>query len=509
MENLEKIKSICPECFKNGKTIKIEAEIIEDEGKIWITKSCPQHGSFKDVMFSDPQLYYKWMKYKKEGHGVENVEIKSSIFPDTRLYPKHKSQTILTNLLVTNRCNLRCGYCFMNAGVAGYIYEPSLEQLKKMMEEVIKEKPVPSKAIQITGGEPTIREDLFEIIRTAREVGFSHVQLNTNGIKLAESVDYCRKVKEAGVNTIYISFDGVSKKTNPWIEQNKKAIENLRQVGITSIILVPVVMRRNLHELGLIVKFAAENIDVIRGVNFQPIAFAGKSQNISEDQRKKERVDYAEMIAILEEELEGQVKKEDFYPVPFVFPISELNESITGKKQVEFTANPMCGAATYVAVENGKLIPITRYVDVEGLMNFISEQSKTTGLFRKVRIGISLLRNISKYIDKKKAPKGFKLSKLLFKTVMGGTYKSLKEFQYKNIYIGSMWFQDIWNMNLERLESCVIHYTTEEGIIPFCAYNSLGLGEKIRAKHSMSIKEWEQKTGKKMKDDLWKKTNKK
>lgn len=502
MKELEKTESVCPECFKEGKIKKVDAQIIEEDGKIWITKECPKHGSFKSIIFSDASIYHKWMKYEVTGEKVPDV--KRSLFSDSDLYPVHLSQTVLTNLMLTNRCNLRCSYCFMNAGAAGYVYEPSLDQIREMMRLTREEKPVPSRAIQLTGGEPTIRDDLFEVIKMAKDMGFSHIQLNTNGIKLAESVEYCRKIKEAGVNTVYLSFDGVSKEINPWIEQNKKAVENLRGGGITSIVLVPVAMKRNIHEFADIVKYAVENVDVVRGVNFQPIAFAGRPQNVSEKYRKRERTDYVDMIEALEKGLEGQIKKEDFYPVPFVHPISKIIESLTGEKQVEFTASPMCGGATYVFIENGKMIPITRFVDVEGLMEFIKQQSKKSGPFKKTRMGASFLRNISKFIDKEKAPEGLNLTRLLMKTMTGGSYNSLKEFQYNSLYIGSMWFQDIWNLNIERLKRCVIHYITPEGIVPFCAYNGLGYGDKIREKHSISIKEWEEKTGKKLKDDLWK-----
>ena len=278
----------------------------------------------------------------------------------------------------------------------------------------------------------------------------------------------------------------------------------MREGGITSIILVPVVMRKNLHELGEIVKYAMENMDVIRGINFQPLAFAGRSQDVSEEYRKRERVDYGEMIEALEKGLDGQIKKEDFYPVPFVHPISRLIGNFTGEEQVEFTAHPMCGGATYAFVENGKLIPITRFVDMEGFMRFVDEQSKKEGAFRKIKIGASFLKNMSRFVDKKRAPKDSNFPRLLMKTAIGGSYDSLKEFQYKTLYIGSMWFQDIWNLNIDRLQSCVIHYATPEGVIPFCAYNGLGIGEEIRKKHSISIEEWERKTGRKMQDDLWK-----
>lgn len=501
---VEETKSVCPECFKQGKINKIDAFLVQENGKIYMEKTCPQHGEFKSILFEDAQVYHQWMRYKVTGQGPTNVQIKSGLSPEDQLYTKHRSQTVLTNLMLTNRCNLRCSYCFMNAGAAGYVYEPSLGQLKEMMRQVREERPVSSKAIQLTGGEPTIRDDLMEIIRMAKEMGFLHIQLNTNGLKLAESVEYCRKIKQAGVKTIYLSFDGVSKKTNPWIQQNKRAVCNLREAGITSIVLVPVAMRNNLDELAEIVKYAANNVDVVRGVNFQPISFCGRPQNVSEDFRTKERTDYVTMIEALEEGLEGQIKKEDFYPVSFVYPISKLLELLKGQEQVEFTANPMCGGATYAFVEEGRLIPITRFVDVEGLMEFIKQQSEKSGYLKKARIGASFLRNISRFVDKEKAPSGLSISKLLKETITGGTYESLKEFQYSSLYIGSMWFQDIWNLNLERLKRCVVHYSTPEGIIPFCVYNGLGVGDKIREKYGIPIKQWEKQTGKKLKDDLWK-----
>ncbi len=502
---LEKTESVCPGCMKEGKINKIDAQVVEEDGKIWLKKSCDEHGDYRSIYFGDPDLYYRWMEYEVKGEGVENEEIEggwSEEFP--KLYPKHRSQTVLSNLLVTNRCNLRCGYCFMNAGASGYIYEPSLEELKDMMRRVRNEKPVPNTAIQITGGEPTIRDDLIEIVKFAKEIGFTHIQLNTNGIKLSEDPEYCKTLREAGVNTVYMSFDGISKETNPWIEQNKKAVENLRKADL-GVVLVPVPINGfNLQELGDIIRFAAENVDIIRGVNFQPVSFCGRLENIDDENRENQRVDYAMMLEALEEQLDGEIKKDDFYPVPFVYPVSKLVENLKDEPQIEFTASPGCGGATYLFVDDGELIPITRFIDVEGLVKFIKEQSEKTGMLKKARIATSLMKNITDYIDFDKAPEGFNARELLVNAFVRGDYDSLGKLHLNSLFIGSMWFQDPWNLSIDRLKSCVIHYTTPEGIVPFCAYNGLGIGEKIRKKHSLSIEEWEEKTGRKLKDDVWK-----
>ncbi|KYK21211.1 hypothetical protein AYK25_08445 [Thermoplasmatales archaeon SM1-50] len=491
MKELEKTSSVCPACFQEGKIHRIDAKIIEDDGKVWIEKKCDEHGDFKDIYFGDIALYERWMKYEKHGDPIPDV--KTSLFGDPILYPEHRSQSVLTNLLVTNRCNLRCGYCFMNAGASGYVYEPSLDEIRHMLQQARNERPMGSKAIQITGGEPTIREDLFEIVQMARDIGFSHIQLNSNGIKLAESVDYCKKLKEAKVNTVYMSFDGVSKETNPWVDQLNQTIENFREAQLRAVLVPVIIGDKNLHETGKIIQFALDNIDIIRGVNFQPISFCGRITKIKDEKREKQRVDYVRMMEVIEKEFNGQISRDDFYPVPFVYPISELIESLKGEKQVEFTA-----------LEDGKPLPITRFIDVEAFMTFINEQSRVKGPLKKVRVAASFLKNVDRFVDKEKAPKDFDLKKLLIDAAVGGSYDSLRGFHYKSLFVGSMWFMDTFNLNLHRLERCCIHYTTEEGIIPFCSYNGLGYGDRIREKNSIPIKEWETKTGRSIRDDLWK-----
>jgi hypothetical protein len=247
-------------------------------------------------------------------------------------------------------------------------------------------------------------------------------------------------------------------------------------------------------------------MDIIRGVNFQPVSFCGRISKIKDEKREKQRVDYVMMMESIEKEFDGQISRDDFYPVPFVFPISKLIELLKAETQVEFTAHPGCGGATYIFWDNGKPMPVTRFIDVEGLLEFIDKESKIKGPLKKLRIASAFLKNIDNFVDYEKAPEGFNLKKLLKDAAIGGSYDSLRGFHYKSLFVGSMWFQDVFNLNINRLQRCVIHYTTLEGIVPFCSYNGLGIGDKIRDKHSLTIPEWEKKTGRKIKDDLRKDT---
>jgi len=501
VKELEKTKSVCPACYQEGTIKKIDAKIIEENGKVYISKKCDKHGSFKDIYFSDAELYKKWMKFKVTG--TDSPDVKTSVFDEPALYNMHKSQSVLTNLLITNRCDLRCSYCFMNAGASGHVYEPSLEALRKMMIEARNEKPMGSKAIQITGGEPTIREDLIDIVRIAREVGFTHIQVNTNGIKLAESVEYCKMLKDEKVNTVYMSFDGVTKDANPWIDMNKKTIRNLREANLKCVLVPVLIGGKNLHQTGKIVRFALDNLDIVRGVNFQPISFCGRITKIKDEKREKQRVDYVSMMAAIEKEFNGKINRDDFYPVPFVYPISKLIEMLKDETQVEFTAHPGCGGATYIFLDDkGEPLPVTRFIDVEKMLAFVDKQAGMHGPMKKLRVAAAFLRNLNKFVDKEKAPHDFDLVKLVKDAAIGGSYDSLRGFHYKSLFLGSMWFQDAFNLNIDRLQRCVIHYATEEGIVPFCAYNGLGIGDKIREKHSIPIKKWEEQTGRKMRDDL-------
>ena len=500
MKILEHVKSICPVCFLEGKIQKIDAEIIEEETKVWMVKQCQKHGSFKEIYWNDIELYNKWMHYKITGEPV--ADVKTSLFNDPQLYNEHTSQPMLTNLIVTNRCNLQCSYCYLNAGISGYVYEPTMGQLRKLMQQTRNEKPIGSQAIQITGGEPTLRDDLIKIIRLARQSGFKHIQLHTNGLRLAKDLEYCRRLKNENVNTIYLSFNGTTEQTNPLINQNKRAIENLRNVKM-DVVLVPVLIGgNNIQEAGKIVRFAIDNLDIVRGVHFQPISFCGRAITMNNEQRKNQRVDYINILECIEKEFSGELTRDDFYPTSFVFPILKFIEIMTHDPQIKSTAHPGCGGSTLFFIDDGKLIPVPRFVDIEADMKFLSEQSEKTGPLRKLRIGTAFIRNIHTFVDYEKAPKGFDSKQLLKDASVLGSRYALRNFYFKSLFVGFMWHQDPWNLNIDRLQRCVIHCPTPEGIIPFCSYIGLGYGEKIHKKYSLSIEEWEKKNNKKLQDDI-------
>ena len=501
---IEDTRSVCPECLKI-----IPAEIYEENNIVWIRKNCPEHGEVTEKYWEDYDMYKRASRFARDGKGIDNPNVKyagDNCPFECGLCKRHKSHTSLANIVLTNRCDLSCWYCFFFAKQGEKIYEPSLEQLTQMFRTLREEKPVATNAIQLTGGEPTLRDDLLDIIRIAREEGFEHVQLNTNGIRLANDPELAGKVREAGVNTIYLSFDGMTEKTNPKNHAEVyRAIENCRKVNL-GIVLVPTVIKGvNDHELGAIIKFAADNLDVIRGVNFQPVSLVGR---MPKGEREKMRITIPRAIKNIEEQTNGEIARDDFFPVPCVGSITDFVEALTERPKYDLSIHFACGMATYIFKDGDRLVPITQFVDVEGLFNYLGAKALELRQGKsKLLTSVKLLAQIGKFIDKEKQPKGFSLAKLLYNALVKHDYKTLGEFHYKTLFLGFMHFQDPWNYDIQRVERCAIHYAMPDGrIVPFCAFNVFPefYRDKVQERYGMLPSEWEKKTGKKLQDDLYK-----
>jgi len=469
---IKKTRTLCPTC-----NTVIDAEIAEEEGKIWLKRNCPEHGAFRNLYWSDPAMYHRFDKYNVVGNGIANPQ-NIAAAPDScptacGLCSNHHSQTLLANIDLTNRCNLDCDFCFANARACGFIYEPSFDEVVMMLKLLRSQKPVPAPAVQFSGGEPTMRDDLVDIIRKAKELGFPQVQIASNGIKLANDPDLAQKLRDAGLNTVYLHFDGVSKETNPFITMHLKAVENLKQVRL-GVVLVPTVIKgRNDHELGDIIRFAANNISVIRGVNFQPVAFTGAA---SDDDIKKSRITIPDVLEKIEAQMPGILKRDDFYPVPCVLPFSDLVEAYTGKPQVRFTAHQHCGAATYVFVQEDGIVPVNRMVNVDAFFDTITQMAETLkkgGTINKYKALLEGIKSMHDSVRQGEQSATTEFWKIIGKTLIGQNFEALREFHWNALFIGTMHFMDRYNYDLDRVSRCCIHYATPDGkLIPFCTYNS-------------------------------------
>ncbi|WP_148883221.1 tetraether lipid synthase Tes [Thermococcus aciditolerans] len=487
--------SICPETRR-----VVPALIWENDGKVWITKRCPE-GIITDVYYESVDQYYRFQKWKFDfklmSTNVENTGVNCPF--DCGMCARHLSHTNLINIVLTNRCNLSCWYCFFYLKEGQPIYEPTLEQIRMMLRNAKRQHPVGANAVQLTGGEPTLREDLIEIIKIAKEEGYDHVQLNTDGIKLAFEPELVKKIREAGVNTLYMSYDGMTPQTN-WKNhwEVPLILENVRKVGGPGIVLVPTTIRNvNDHELGAIINFGLNHIDIIRGVNFQPISLVGR---VPRKERQRFRITIPGAIARIEEQTNGAIAMDDWYPIPIAGHIARFFEAFTGSRYY-MTSHYCCGAATYVFLdrENKRVVPISRFLDVEGFVEYLESKAeeienwKTMGRFQRLKLGAEIFMKFRSFYDDKYAPEGIKVLDLIKNAFMYGNYDALGKFHTNALFLGMMHFMDEYNYDVERVERCVIHYAMPDGrTVPFCTFNVIPelYRDKVQAQFSYTWDEW-------------------
>ncbi|MCL1905034.1 MAG: radical SAM protein [Methanomassiliicoccaceae archaeon] len=498
--------SICPECKK-----LISATLSEKDGKVCIDKVCPEHGSFSDIYWSDAEIFLRAENFAYDGVGLRNPMDKTSEGKNVCVNIGGKDFEMLTctalaNIDLTNRCNMRCPICFANANQAGYVYEPDYETIVKMLEMLRSEEPIKCTALQFSGGEPTIYPRFVDLIRKAKELGFAQVQAATNGIEFAKNFDLVKASQEAGLNTIYLSFDGVSDdiylqaRDRKMFDIKLKVLENLRKLEKPpSVVLVPTIVRGvNDHQIGDIINFALENSDLIRAVNFQPVAFTGR---ITKEDLTRGRFTLTDLIKA-EGEQTGYTSRDDWFPVPVVAPISKLASLLLGENKVTFTTHPHCGIATYLFKDDkGNVIPMPRFVDAEKLSRGFYELSERAEKkkFKKMLI-FPLLRLVKECLNEDEMPEGMtrkKFMKIMRAIMSDKSKETLAEFSWSMMMIGGMHFQDNYNYDVERVRRCGVHYATPDmRVIPFCAYNG---GPEFRAeiekKFSVPLDEWKAKHG--------------
>ena len=495
---IKNTKSLCPVCGK-----PLDAEVFEEGGKVYIKKTCDEHGEFVNTYWSDAEIYDRVNNYEPSITSVENpcVDNVGPCPSNCGLCSKHETSTVLGLIDVTNRCNLRCPVCFANAAASGRLFEPTQDEIRQMLKNLRNLKPNPTPAIQYAGGEPTVRKDIVELVKMAKEEGFTHVQIATNGLKLAMKENLAQELKDAGLNTVYLAFDGVT--SEPYINNRGRdllqykldAIENCRKANL-GVVLVPTLIKGvNDHQVGEIIKFALDHSENIYGVNFQPVSFAGRTPA---DQVEEQRITIPDFVKIIEDQTDGEVKTSDFYPPSSVESIANFMGALDGEQpSVTLNCHQHCGIATYIFREKtegpgkDKLIPITKFIDVDMLfekLDELTERLKGDGFAKRKRVLASAATAIPKVVHSKESPEHVDIKKILLNVFTKRSYDALGDFSKDAMLISCMHFMDPFNFDEDRVKKCVIHYATPDGrIIPFCTYNSM-YREGVEEEFSTALK---------------------
>jgi uncharacterized radical SAM superfamily Fe-S cluster-containing enzyme len=472
---MSETKSICPECQK-----KIDAKLTEINGKIQITKHCPEHGDFKATHWQSKPIFEHMQRYDQFQYlGDLNAPKNPQGCPYNCENCKiHASGTVIGVIDVTKRCNLRCAICFSTFPQQEVDYEPTKESLVGMLEFVSRANPKPP-AILFSGGEPLEREDMPEIIGVAHKLKFMTI-LATNGMRLVDNPELAKKLKDKGLNIVYLSFDSFHEDFNKKVrgqallDYKLKAIDVCRKYDIEIILVNTLMKSLNDKEVGDMIRFAAKNTDIIRGLIFQPIAFTGRATENPFRENFREW-SFAENV---EQQTNGDIKTTDLFPMSVMTSPIKIMRKFMQKPWPLFSCSPQCGIVNWVYVsKKGKMFPINRFVNFDRFFKNIRRTAESAESKGKISLLSSLFMASMLSMNMVLVTKEVGITTLtnsIIRMHLSPSYQSLGKIRRRIFLLGCMAFMDSYNFDVNRVRRCVVHYITPDlKIIPFCAYNNV------------------------------------
>jgi uncharacterized radical SAM superfamily Fe-S cluster-containing enzyme len=510
------------EVLYNDRPGEIKAQIVERDGKILMVKDCPIHGHFEDVMAIDTDFY-------------RHIE---SVFPgrDIRAHNdetlhRHGSSTIthgrgsVLTIDLTNRCNMMCDPCFMDANQVGFVHELGWEDIKTLLDNAITIKPKRQMSVQFSGGEPTLSPYFLDAVRYAREVGYSSVQAATNGIEFAKSAEFCRKAAEAGLRYAYLQFDGIGnaanqhRKVGNLFDVKLQAIENLYANGVDIVPVITIINGINNEQVGRIIQFALDNPKKIPFLSYQPVSFTGRDEAVTDERRTAQRYTLSHLAHDVKKQTGLGEPARDWFPISFMSTFSDWSDLVHGPQadwgQLSCGCHPNCGVGMAVMVdkETKEAAPVTAFLNADRLARDVARVNDAArGKWLSI-LGMAL--SLGRNYDPFQAPTHFRIKDLLrkFDKTFGASGKSYgkvgKDRTFEDIearrrdrwnflFIAGMWFQDLFNYDFRRTEQCIIPYATQEGEISFCAYNTgVGWRNIIEKMHmTATLTKWYEENGK-------------
>ncbi len=500
---------------------EIKASVIERDGKILMVKDCPIHGHFEDVMAIDT-TFFKHLEDVFPGRDIRAHN-------DARLH-KHGSSTIthgrgsVLTVDLTNRCNMMCDPCFMDANQVGFVHELTWEDIKTLLDNAITIKPKRQMSVQFSGGEPTLSPFFLQAVAYAREVGYTSVQAATNGIEFAKSPEFCKKAADAGLRYAYLQFDGIGnaanshRKVGNLFDVKLRAIENLHSNGVDIVPVITIINGINNEQVGRVIQFALDNPKKIPFLSFQPVSFTGRDEAITDERRQAQRYTLSHLAHDVKNQTGLGEPARDWFPISFISTFSDWSDLCHGPEatwgQLSCGCHPNCGVGMAVMVdkETKESVPFTAFVNADRLARDVARinDAARSKWLSVVGMALSLGRNYDPF----QSPTHFKLSDLLkkFDKTFGATGKSYGKVgkdrtrddiekrradRWNFLFIAGMWFQDLFNYDFRRTEQCIIPYATQEGEISFCAYNTgVGWRNIIEKMHmTATLTKWYEERG--------------
>lgn len=481
MKILNQTQSICAICRK-----PVKAYYTEEDGVVYFEKECQEHGKTKALVSECLQDYLDWTS-----HPVINIPPREAITMGKEgecplhcgVCNEHLQTACCVLLDITERCNQNCTYCFAKAN-EDVDLDPTLAEIEKWYDKLMElgeERPF---NIQLSGGEPTVREDLPEIIKMGKEKGFEYIQLNTNGKRIALEEGYAKKLKKAGISVVFLQFDGTKEEIHqalrgePLLELKKKAVANCRKAGIPVTLVPTLVKGINLDNIGDMIQFLLKNIDVVKGIHFQPVSFFGRHPDEEQKGEFENRVTMFETLHEIENQTKGRLNYDDLYPISTGHSLccfcgtylkerdGNLKSLIGGKAKLEGLG--CCDSVDPLDVIKKDRDFVLNKWDLPEL-DVVEEDDADSQPYPCCGWETELDSQPCMGWEEVSEP-----------CCCGGTEEILDfdeflEYLKGNMFtISGMAFQDATNLDAERLKRCRVQvFTKDERLIPFCSYNSI------------------------------------
>src|ERR1700735_1797388 len=493
--------SLCPKCvpeirqqildgkipveiLRNEKVGEIKGTLIERDGQILMVKDCAIHGHFEDVMSTDP-AFFKHLEDVFPGRDIRAHNDEKLHDHGTSTVTRGRGSVLTIDL--TNRCNMMCDPCFMDANQVGFVHELTWDEIKTMLDNAVSIKPRRQMSVQFSGGEPTLSPYFLDAIAYARKVGYESVQAATNGIEFAKSKELCRAAAEAGLRYVYLQFDGIGnaanshRKVGNLFDVKLQAINNLHEAGVDIVPVTTIINGINNEQVGHIIQFALDNPKKISFLSFQPVSFTGRDEDITDERRLVQRYTLSHMAHDVKNQTGLGVPGRDWFPISFMSTFSDWADLVHGPDrdwgQLSCGCHPNCGISMALMIdkETKEAVPVTAFINADRLAKDIARvnDSARGKVLTMIGAGLALVRNY----EPKNAPTHFSIFSLLtkFDKCFGATgrnygkvtadrtmeeIKMSRADRWNFLFIAGMWFQDLFNYDFRRTEQCIIPYAT-------------------------------------------------
>jgi 7,8-dihydro-6-hydroxymethylpterin dimethyltransferase len=439
--------SLCPECLK-----RVDAKIVFEDDRVFMLKTCPDHGFQKVLIATDIEYYKNIRNYNKPSETPLKFNTKTHYgCPyDCGLCQDHEQHSCLTVIEITDRCNLSCPTCYAMSS-PHYGRHRTIEEVEKMLDIIVENEGQPD-VVQISGGEPTIHPDFFEILNIAKKKPIKHLMVNTNGIRIAKDFEFAKKLAGYAPDfEIYLQFDSFKPAV---LEQLRgkdltdirlQALKHLNELNLSTTLVVTLQKGLNDDEIGKIIEFALQQ-KCVRGVTFQPTQIAGRTENFNPATDRITITDVRQKII----DQTNLFQPNDLVPVP---------------------CNPDALVMAYALKLGDNTFPLTRYIDPQILL----DSSRNTIVYEQdEKLHGELLKIFSTGISVDRVEKNMQQLLCCLPMIQAPGLK------YENLFrIIIMRFIDAYDFDVRAIKKSCVHIVHKDGrIIPFETMNLFYRDEK-------------------------------